>query len=741
MALGAYAQAIVYGLLAFAPLGASGVAYGVYAGLASALLGGVIGALAGKAPAQFGGPRSSTALILAGSLLGFMPTVSDHASLMALLSLEIALAGVFIALAQRQKLGQLMQYLPAPVLIGMNTTLGLFSAYKLLPAMAGFAVYTTLPQAIANPQLFSPLTVGISTCAVAALVYFRVVRPNPLGLVYALVLGLALHALVTWALTTSSGQAGIIIQTVGTGPMHPLWETGLAGITAAWLALPELFIKQPDLLLQVAVGAAVIALLVILESMQSLLQVDQTLSKRHNTRRELNTLAAANVVCGLFLALPSSNYFSRSNAGLGMGTRSRQSEAWCVLVLGLMLAISVYWIAHLPVNILATAVAISSLFLIQGHTLRLVQQFFHPTKRRNLSVNERFTVWVVLIMLSVTALGNLLIGTLAGVLCVAAYFLRDQSSSGLRSIEINPAARSRTLRPKPQRDHLQTAFSTLAWVRFEGSLFFGNAWAVGIRMEDELPHQQALLLDFTHLLYLDDTANACLQRLLAKPLRHLHANTAAVLSNPANLANNPCEGMKVLRETLLSLNISTHNHVDDAFWHLENQLLTNASAPNASKTFNDQAAHTITNPIQAALQASHLCDGLSPVQINAVLACLTTEQLPAGQVLFHEGDPPTGLYLLIEGQLSAWHQTHTFTERLMRFSEGSWIGEISLIDHKPRSATLRADTPCVLAHLPIEQFNLLCRQQADVAQQITQNLAREMALRLRLANQSMALAH
>ncbi len=734
MALGAYAQAIVYGLLAFAPLGPSGVAYGVYAGLASALLGGLIGALAGKAPAQFGGPRSSTALILAGSLLGFMPTVSDHASLMALLSLEIGLAGVFIALAQRQKLGQLMQYLPAPVLIGMNTTLGLFSAYKLLPAMAGFAVYTSLPQAVTNPQLFSPLTLAISASTVGALVYFRVVRPNPLGLVYALLIGLAIHTIVASGLSIGS------IQTVGTGPMHPLWETGLASIVTAWLALPELFLKQPGLLLQVAVGASVIALLVVLESMQSLLQVDQTLSKRHNTRRELNTLAAANLVCGLFMALPSSNYFSRSNAGLGMGTKSRQSEAWCVLVLGLMLAISGYWIAHLPVNILATAVAISSLFLIQGHTLRLVQQFFHPVKRHKLSDNERFTVWVVLIMLSVTALGNLLIGTLAGVLCVAAYFLRDQSSSGLRSIEINPAARSRTLRPKMQRDQLQAAFSTLAWVRFEGNLFFGNAWSVGIRMEDELPQQHALVLDFSHLLYLDDTANACLRRLLEKPLKHLHTQTTAVLPNQAQLAGNPCEGMKVLRENLLALNISTHSHIDDAFWHLENQLLANA--PQNHKPLVNHTKHAIhSSPVHAALQASHLCDGMSPAQVTAVLSCLNTEQLPAGQVLFHEGDPPTGLYLLIEGQLSAWHQTHTFTERLMRFSEGSWIGEISLIDHKPRSATLRADTDCLLAHLPVERFNLLCRQQADVAQQITQNLAREMALRLRLANQSMALAH
>ena len=40
---------------------------------------------------------------------------------------------------------------------------------------------------------------------------------------------------------------------------------------------------------------------------------------------------------------------------------------------------------------------------------------------------ERFTVWVVLSMVFVTGISNLLVGTLVGVLFVAAYFLQQQS--------------------------------------------------------------------------------------------------------------------------------------------------------------------------------------------------------------------------------------------------------------------------------------------------------------------------
>lgn len=219
VAFGGYAQAIVYGMLAFAPLGQAGLAYGIYAGLASALIGGFMGALLGKAPVQFGGPRSSTALIVAGSLLGFLQITSNHTELMLLLALEITLAGLLIALAQQQGVGKLMQFLPAPVLIGMNTTLGLFSAYKLLPAMLGFAVYTTALQALNTASLFSPMALSVSAITVSVLLYFRVIRPNPLGLVYGLACGFALHGVLLWA-----WPGTLPVQTVAAMPSHPLWQ-------------------------------------------------------------------------------------------------------------------------------------------------------------------------------------------------------------------------------------------------------------------------------------------------------------------------------------------------------------------------------------------------------------------------------------------------------------------------------------------------------------------------------------
>lgn len=716
VAIGGLAQAVVYGLLAFAPLGAQGMAYGVYAGLASALLGGVVGGFLGKAPVQFGGPRSSTALIIAGSLFGFMSITQQTEQLLLLVGAEVVLAALLVALAQRQGLGKLMQYLPAPVLIGLNTTLGLFSAYKLIPAMLGFAVYTTLWQVPANALLWSAPALVVSMLTLAALVYCRVVQPTPYGLLLGLAVGLTAHtALVALWPGTAAPTLGIEAQT----PFNALANT-------PWQHLHDtaiLLAQHPTLLVQMGAGALVIALLIVLESMQSMLQVDQALNTRHNTRTELNALAWANLLCGFMMALPSSNYFSRSNAGLGMGSTSRRSELWYTAALALALLVAWPWLALLPLAMLATLVAVSSLFLIQGSTVQLFAKCLHRRSRQSLSDTERFTVIVVVGMLLVTALSNLLLGALAGVLFAAVYFLRQQSDTGLHSITTQPSARSRTMRPRAQRQGIDSAFQHLKWVRFEGNLFFGNSPAICIRLQDELKGTPLVLLDFSKMRYIDDTAASG----LARCLRLLSGQASALVAVlPANI-NPASAGLPLLENALASAQVPTQWHIDDAFHAMEEHALGKSKV---GETGMDA---------EQTLQASHLCDGLDQAQTADLLRMFQAQTLQTGKVLFHEGDPPGGLYILQEGQLSAWQQVGNSSERLMRFCPGSLVGEMALIDHKARSATLVAEHACTVLSLPLGQWQRLQAQHPDIAHIVLGNLAKELALRIRLSNLSLAL--
>ncbi len=90
------------------------------------------------------------------------------------------------------------------------------------------------------------------------------------------------------------------------------------------------------------------------------------------------------------------------------------------------------------------------------------------------------------------------------------------------------------------------------------------------------------------------------------------------------------------------------------------------------------------------------------------LACFTTPgyeyQIDAGTVICAEGDPPRGLFILLEGELEIIKMIGG-EERLLAIMEpGSFVGEISLLTGMPHTATARATASSRLLRFQPSQF-------------------------------------
>jgi CRP-like cAMP-binding protein len=97
-----------------------------------------------------------------------------------------------------------------------------------------------------------------------------------------------------------------------------------------------------------------------------------------------------------------------------------------------------------------------------------------------------------------------------------------------------------------------------------------------------------------------------------------------------------------------------------------------------------------------------------------------------GQTIFQQGEPGTQMYLVAEGRVGI-----LLGEQLLETVEpGGILGELALIDKKPRSATAIAHTACRLA--PIDQPHFLSLIQYNPLFAI--QVMRVMADRLRRAN-------
>ncbi|MBC6942545.1 MAG: EAL domain-containing protein [Xanthomonadales bacterium] len=81
-----------------------------------------------------------------------------------------------------------------------------------------------------------------------------------------------------------------------------------------------------------------------------------------------------------------------------------------------------------------------------------------------------------------------------------------------------------------------------------------------------------------------------------------------------------------------------------------------------------------------------------------------SELFAAGDLIFREGDPPDGAFLIESGRIEI--STHQFGEHrvLGELGPGMLLGEMAVIDDSPRTATARALTPCRLTRIDAGQF-------------------------------------
>ncbi len=80
--------------------------------------------------------------------------------------------------------------------------------------------------------------------------------------------------------------------------------------------------------------------------------------------------------------------------------------------------------------------------------------------------------------------------------------------------------------------------------------------------------------------------------------------------------------------------------------------------------------------------------------------------LKSGETLFQKGDPARSMYVVLTGELRIGDGNAIYD----RLTEGGIVGEMALIDHGPRSATVTASTDCTLAEIDEKRFLFLVQQ-------------------------------
>ena len=140
-----------------------------------------------------------------------------------------------------------------------------------------------------------------------------------------------------------------------------------------------------------------------------------------------------------------------------------------------------------------------------------------------------------------------------------------------------------------------------------------------------------------------------------------------------------------------------------------------------------QSAHLT----QLDLHEFELCEGASPNQLDVLTSMLREETVPAGAILCREGDPASCLWLIRAGALSVRVRSGRSDRRLASYGAGKVIGEMAMIENKPRSASIVVDEAVDLYVLTRDGYNDIVCNHPDLASLLFKNISRELSDRLR----------
>lgn len=117
-----------------------------------------------------------------------------------------------------------------------------------------------------------------------------------------------------------------------------------------------------------------------------------------------------------------------------------------------------------------------------------------------------------------------------------------------------------------------------------------------------------------------------------------------------------------------------------------------------------------------------LFEGLSKKGLKRVIEMAGERQYQAGEEITAQDTKGARFHLILDG--SAKVVVNGRTRR--RLTTGDTLGEIALIDGRPRTATVVADTPVTTLSIASWNFRGLLREEPDVAEKVMIDLARRV---------------
>jgi CRP-like cAMP-binding protein len=128
-----------------------------------------------------------------------------------------------------------------------------------------------------------------------------------------------------------------------------------------------------------------------------------------------------------------------------------------------------------------------------------------------------------------------------------------------------------------------------------------------------------------------------------------------------------------------------------------------------------------------SLRKIPLFAGVGDDDLEDVAAHLIERRFPRNATIVEEGLPGDYMYVIREGRVKVTKLSDEGREKILQMlGEGAFFGEMALLDHAPRSATVKTLSPVRLLALSRADFLSVLRRSPDLAMAVIQELTRRL---------------
>lgn len=422
---------------------------------------------------------------------------------------------------------------------------------------------------------------------------------------------------------------------------------------------------------------------------------------------ELRTTGFANVAGALVGALPGFHSLSGTILAHRMGAPVRLTGLLCALVCVVALFLGADALLWLPKTI------IGGLLFYLG--LDLVLEWAYETRVR-LAISEYA---LVLIVLAVTVGIGMLEGLGAGMLIGVALFVVNYSRTSVVRHALSGAEfHSNVDRSEPQRTRLAEQGDAIFVLRLQGYIFFGTASRLLALVRARLDaasrrRTQFVILDLARVIGLDSSAALGFTRMVQYAQdRSFHLVLAGL--TPAISAQLRAE--RIGGDSFA--NVHVFPDLDHAMEWCEDRLLEQDHA----------AGGEMRDPLAEQLRR---ITGGTAVAIDEFLAYIEPFEAKPGESLIRQNDQSNDLYFVETGKVSIRLTTgEGRVVRLRSIGPGTIVGEVAFYLGVPRSASVVADLPTSGFRLTRANLDRLRDKRPDLAAMFHEFIAYRLAERV-----------